>query len=287
MLFIYNKNGLEEYAGTLKDPVAFRTVLDRLAGPVSTPTALSTIPKSDLDPLHLPISNLTPRIRINPNKTQYRALQITPVNSRQPFYVKMRIEASKQLLATGNGKLYLGFHIDPLYNTKWNNLGEPLHYAMEVPAGTAISPSINQAAKVKQKINDAEPREFMLEARKWKSSQPVKLTVNYSVYIPSSKRNSTVTQKYLIYLNPDPFGGRVIGRNITEQEALQTESRPSSQAQNPYRDLINQLDRNEDGMLSRNEAPRELLRKWRAIDQNRDGKIDRNEYERYRKNDNP
>jgi hypothetical protein len=112
------------------------------------------------------------------------------------------------------------------------------------------------------------------------------LTVTYSVYLAVSKRNSTITQKYLIYLDLDPFGGAVIGRNITEQDALKKKGEVASQQHTTFEDLLNQSDKNKDDMLARYEAPRELLSQWRKIDLNRDGKIDQNEYERYQENKN-
>ena len=42
-----------------------------------------------------------------------------------PFYVKLRAEAEPALLTRGEGKLYLGFFLDPLYHVHWNNDVEP------------------------------------------------------------------------------------------------------------------------------------------------------------------
>ena len=53
-----------------------------------------------------------------------------------------------------------------------------------------------------------------------------------------------------------------------------------------FEDLLKQSDKNNDDMLARYEAPRELLSQWRKIDTNRDGKIDPDEYERYQENEN-
>ena len=38
-----------------------------------------------------------------------------------PFYAKLRAEAEPEVLEKGSGKLYLGFHLDPLYEVHWNN----------------------------------------------------------------------------------------------------------------------------------------------------------------------
>ena len=70
-------------------------------------------------------------------------LEIAPQidTAGKPFYAKLRAEADSTLLQLGVGKLYLGFHLDPVYGAHWNNLVPPLKYTLDLPdAGTVARP---------------------------------------------------------------------------------------------------------------------------------------------------
>jgi hypothetical protein len=283
-LFIYNKSGVEEFAGRITDRSAFRSALSGLVGRTANQTTAQSFPPAEITPLNVPVAKVVKRPDINPRNERYKALQITPMNTRQPFYVKLRVEAREDLLKTGDGRMYLGFHIDPIYPVSWNNLGETVNYAITVPRGTAISPSINQARKVTRQATDTEPREFMLEVRKWNPSKPVPITVTYSVH--ALKRNHNISQKYLIYLHQDPFGGTVIGRQILPSEArTRIITKDVRTEETTATSLPRHLDLNLDGMLSRDEATPALLANWDDVDTDKNGKIDKQEYSRYQGRD--
>jgi len=274
-LFIYTQDGREEYTGTLADADGFGDALSRLAGPIESPTPAKEFAPPDLAPVNLLVARHVKRVKINPRKSSYQTLQATPLKSRTPLYVKVRAEASEALLKTGNGRLYLGFHLDPLYQAKWNNLTTPLEYAIELPRGTAMSPSNNRAKKVEGRPTDSEPREFLLEVRKWDSANPVAVTVTYSILSGRSNRIVEVSQRHIIHLKHDPFGGTVIGRQVpgAEKERKVT-----------YGILLfKHFDADHDGMLSREEAPASLREKWDELDTDGDGLATEDEYRRYRK----
>ena len=146
----------------------------------------------------------------------------------------------------------------------------------------AVSPSINQAEKVSGQATDSEPREFMLEARKWDLSLPLTVTVNYLVYAPATRRNYNISQQYILYLDRDPFGGAVIGREISESDILKKKKAPRKKTGGTRTDLPRHLDLDLDGMLSRDEAPRALLKHWDDIDLDQDGRVNEEEYRLYR-----
>jgi hypothetical protein len=278
-LFIFNQQGIEEFAGTITDTAAFQKAVIRFAGPVDNPTPIESIPRPEIPPLNMPQARVTERVEVDPQREAYFPLQITPIDSGKPFYIKMRIEANKELLETGNGRLILGFHIDPIYKVEWNNLGETIRYTMKVPRGSAISPSISSAEKVTVQATDTDPREFMLEARKWDISRPVPITVDYSVHSPASKRNFNLSQQYIIYLDRDLFGGAVFGRQDTDR-AKPTE-RPKPKA-SPYAGMLRKFDIDRDGKLTFDEAPVRMQQRWDDADANADGNVDEQEFLRYR-----
>ncbi len=277
-LFIFNKEGVEEYSGMSDDEADFRKALTKLAGTPETRTPTDSIAGPDIKPVFIRKSTVAPRVSIRPNQDTFRPLQITPINSRFPFYVKLRIEANEDLRTTGNGRIYLGFHIDPIYKVEWNNLGAAINYAIKVPRGSAISPSINEAKKVTSQATDSDPREFLLEARKWMPANPISITVNYSVHSPSSKRNYDISQHYIVYLEHDPFAGEVFGRQLPVPIPPGAIDKGSER----YNNLLRDLDIDRDGKVSRDEAPYHLLRNWNAIDANHDGYMDASEYIHYR-----
>lgn len=214
-LFIYTKGGVEEYAGNITDGKSFRIALGELAGRIKSPTRPERFTPPDLAPVNMQEAQYVNRAKIDPTKETFQALQITSGRSRLPYYAKLRAEANEALLETGTGRMYLGFHLDPLYRVEWNNLGKPLRYAIKVPRGIALTPSINEAEKVSVGT-DNEPREFLLNIRKWNPKVPIPITVSYTVHSDRSKRTIEVTQRYLLKLERDPFGGTVIGRQISE-----------------------------------------------------------------------
>jgi hypothetical protein len=245
-------------------------------------TLAESMPLPDIAPMNMPEAQVVERVEINPRQDKLLPLQITPLESRLPFYVKMRAEANKELLESGDGRMYLGFHIDPIYRVEWNNLGETIDYAINVPRGMAVSPSINQAEKVTRQATDSEPREFMLEARKWNLSLPLAITVNYSVHASATKKTHNISQQYILYLDRDLFGGAVIGRGISESDILKKKKAPRKKTGGTSTDLPRHLDLDLDGMLSRDEAPRALLEHWDDIDLDQDGRVNEEEYRLYR-----
>ncbi len=278
-LFIYDATGQEIYAGPISKPTDFRKALAEKAGNVDIPTPASTLPEPTIEPMASPEVKFVKRVTVDAKKERFEPLQLTPLASKAPHYVKVRIEGDKEVRETGDGKIYLGFHIDPLYNISWNNLGEPLRYALKVPAGV-VAPSINSAPRVSAEATDSEPREFLLNARKLDINKPIALQITYSVHSIAAKRNSEVTQKYMIYLQPDPFGGKVFGRqHIVSTKPVVAVNPAGSSA---FKAMLRRYDLDRNGKLTDDEVIGGLSTNFKLIDTNEDGAIDEEEYMFYR-----
>ncbi len=277
-IFIFDSSGEEKYRGSLADKKAFRKTLVNLVGKPDS-RFKGTLPPPDLEPIYIPESKYLARATGNPDD-QFQPLEITLIDSSTPFYVKARVEGSESLLETGDGKIYLGFHIDPLYSLEWNNLGEPLKYTLKTPQGV-VAPSINSAQRVTAAATDDEPREFILQARKLDLNQPLQLQVTYAVHT-SSRKNIEVTQQYLIYLSEDPFGGQVIGRQIGREQKTGGTGISASDL-SAHNAMLRRFDRDRNGKLTKDEVIGGLHNKFEEIDQNDDGSIDAEEYAAYRK----
>ncbi|MDZ8117237.1 hypothetical protein P9H32_01245 [Pontiella sp. NLcol2] len=278
-VFIFSRSGEEVYAGSLADHSALRGKLTELSAPVTEPFNIETLSSPVMEPINMIKSQLVPRVKIS-QEERFQPLKITPEQSRSPYFVKARVEGSETLLESGNGKFYLGFHIDPLFNVQWNNLGESIKYQLTTPAGV-VAPSINSADRVTAVATDSEPREFILQARKLDLDKPLTLQVTYSIHT-REKRNIEVSQSYLIYLQKDPFGGEVFGRQIPVVSTEEAEKDAHAQQVSAYRALLRKYDIDRNGTLTADEVIGRLHSNFQRIDKNSDGTIDTEEYAEYR-----
>lgn len=276
-LFIFDAEGKELFAGPMKEAEKLREKLVELVGITETLTTADLLPTPLIEPESSTQSTLVKRIRINPRVDKFTALELIPQDSKTPFYVKLRAEGDESLMSSGDGKLYIGFHIDPLYGVAWNNMADPMKYTLKSPAGV-IAPSINSAPRVTGQATDAEPREFMLQARKLDIKQPLSLTVEYSIHSIKSKRNLAVKQNYLIYLQEDQFGGIVFGR----QEGKKTEKETVRDASGAFAMMLRRYDLDRNKKLSNDEVIGTLRTNFNEIDKNDDGYISEPEYAEYR-----
>ncbi|MEI6891850.1 MAG: right-handed parallel beta-helix repeat-containing protein [Pontiella sp.] len=277
-VFIFSKSGEETYQGALSEPGLFRDMLIQLAGAVEQPYNLETLPTSLMQPQKMAAIKFVVRPQVSVSTDQFKPLLISPKESSNPFYVKARVEASETLLATGNGKLYLGFHIDPLYRVEWNNLSAPLKYMIKTPQGV-VAPSIHSAARVSATATDSEPREFILQARQLNLDKPLLLQVTYSIHT-TAKRNIEVVQQYTIDLKIDAFGGNVIGRQISVKNSVSAKERRIAQ-HNAFKSLLRRYDIDRNGKLTKDEVIGSLRSNFEEIDSNGDGAITESEYTAY------
>jgi hypothetical protein len=185
-------------------PAELRQDLEELVGPVENPTDPADVDVRFTAPAPVAPRGIVPRVQVAQRLT---ALAVTPdiAGSKQPFYVKLRAEAEPQLLRDGVGKLYLGFHLDPLYHVHWNNLAAPVTWDVTTPAGVKIAESHGEGPKLEEPA-DADPREFLIDVDlRW--PQPVTLTVKYFACNDEEGWCKPVTQSYTIDWRADPDGG--------------------------------------------------------------------------------
>ena len=79
-----------------------------------------------------------------------QAVKIEPQESFQPFYMKLRAEADDALLGNGEGPLYVGFHVDPLYRVHWITLVALVKYQVTASKGTTVSPEQGKGLPVEE-----------------------------------------------------------------------------------------------------------------------------------------
>jgi hypothetical protein len=273
-VFVYDAEGGELHRGSLTDHNPLLSVLQKNAGTPPETSDPEIYPTPRIAALNPGKPDRLDRVNINPEKESFSAVRTVPDESRIPFYAKLRVEADTELLKTGSGRLYLGFHLDPLYSVQWDNESDPLEYVIWSPVGIA-APSTDQAPEIRGAPVDNEPREFVLSARQLDLTKSLKLRVGYSVYSPLMERTITVSQSYTIQLEEDPFGGKAYRRQIAHKDPPRRNSAPM-----PFE--LRHLDMNGDGRLSRSELSGNLWSKFPEIDTDRDGYISESEYRKYR-----
>ena len=115
------------------NPSQLRKDLEEFVGPVDNPTEVAELNmKIKPPPEHAP-TGVVPRIR---KQGFYRTLRSEPrfEKTSDPFYAKLRAEAERKLLSTGEGKLYLAFLPDPLHGVYWNNRAPAIDVELTPPA---------------------------------------------------------------------------------------------------------------------------------------------------------
>ncbi|MCP5118429.1 MAG: hypothetical protein GY953_47060, partial [bacterium] len=140
-------------------PAELRKVLAKLVGEVENRTTGDDVDLKFTAAEPLKSTGIVPRLHL----PEFKALKIEPqlVKSKHPFYVKMRAEVEQEFFVKGRGRLYLGFHLDPLYGVHWNNLVAPVEFEFFTDGDSIVSPSKARGPKVKEEA-DVDPREFLL-----------------------------------------------------------------------------------------------------------------------------
>ncbi len=270
--FIIDPDGVVVGRRAWSNPLALRADLERLIGPVETPTLVADLDLVTTPPVVTVARGIVPRV-VPPGRMT--TLQIEPRldESELPFYTKLRAEVDQTFLETGAGTLYLGFHIDPLYRMHWNNDAPPLEYAITAPPGVRVTPAYGRFADVEEAA-DADPREFLVEITAEDRSAPLDLSVTYYACDDALTFCVPVTQGYTVRLAPDPDAGRVrragmrgLGRRGGGRRGF---------GGSPL-ERIRVWDQNGDGIITRDEAPEALTGRFDQMDTNADGLLEEDE----------
>ena len=314
--FVFDKAGRLVTKRLWSDPEALREDLAKLVGSVKTPTRVSDLDMKTQPKRDGAAKNVVQRLEV-PSGMQ--PLRVEPIldDPDMPFYVKLRAEAEPSLLEDDEGKLYLGFFLDPLYKVHWNNLVNAIHFELDLPEAVSATPSSGHGPNVDVDA-DADPREFLIDVE-GSSDAPIEATVHYFACDDAETFCVPVTQHYNVFLERDPDGGRRMtgarggmtqrflesdadgdgrisreevpermqsrfdrmdanGDGFIEDEELQRMGRRMGGRGNPV-ERLRQMDVDGDGRLSRDEVPEPMDQRFDRMDANGDGYIDQDELE--------
>ncbi len=235
--FVVDPEGKVVRRRAWSDPDALRADLEELVGAVERPTRVA-----DLDmptqppPAPTVATGVVPGVEV---AGHMRALRLTPEleGNKYPFYVKLRAEADQSFLAEAEGQIYLGFHLDPLYEMHWNNLAPPLELEITAPEGVRVTPTKLAATTPKEEA-DADPREFLVRIEADPGQRdPLKLSVLYYACDNANTFCVPVRQSYAVHLTADSDGGSPFSRTAM----------PAGEG------VLGDMDTNGDGTIDRDE----------------------------------
>jgi hypothetical protein len=262
--FIVDKNGKIVRSRQWSSAETLRSDLEELVGPADKITRISDL---DLPNFHPGDKGKIAKgvVERVPVPEGSRAVKIDAAESDQPYYIKLRAEASSDLLNTGSGTLHLGFHIDPIHNVHWNNLAKPLEFELK---GGEFSPSKATAKKIDEEA-DADPREFLIQVKD--TNTPIEVTVRYFACDNDDAWCKAVTQTFSITLEYDRDAGN----------PRKGGERPGQGGRRPDPSkMLQRLDENNDGKIAKSEARGPIVDRFEFMDTDKDGYVTKEEMEK-------
>ena len=183
------------------DPEALRRDMEELLGPVEHPTRISDLDLPEQRPIPTVARGIVPRVPM-PERSWSMQVEAVHETTDLPFYAKLRAEGTPELVATGKGVMYLGFHLDPLYRVHWNNEVDPLEFSISAPQGVTVTPAKGVGADPEEPA-DADPREFLVEVAAEGPNETLDLRVQYFACDDALTFCIPVRQDYRVHLSWD------------------------------------------------------------------------------------
>ena len=191
-------------------PDELRADLERLVGKVERPTTVEELNMKTQPPPEIAARGVLPRVD---RAAAMNALRVDPQENRQPFYAKLRAELAPEVMRDGQGQMYLGFHLDPIYHVHWNNLTAPLKFEITAPEGVVVTPQRGEAPQI-EVASDVDPREFLIEVkREGAVREPLRVRVDYFACNDEEGWCKPLSQEYLIYFERDEDAGWLMRRD--------------------------------------------------------------------------
>ena len=261
--FVIDPEGKVVRKRVRSSPDEVRKDLEKLVGKVDRVTKPEELKRKVQPPLAL--SAAMGKVDRVPRTGMYPlVMQPELENEKEPFFAKLRAEATIEVVDEGKGKVYFGFHLDPFHHAHWNNLTKPLRFELELPEGVKFAAKTGEAPKAVAE-SDSDPREFLLDVDSWPSDKKVLLSVTYAAC--TEDECHIVTQHYVLSRQRDLDGGRAAGAGAGFR-FLGTE------------EIVKKLmadDKDGDGKLIKEELNSLQKPRFATYDLNRDGVLDKEE----------
>ena len=217
------------------NPKTLRSDLEELIGPVENITRVEDLPAVFTPEPRKIASGVVPKIDL---PAGLMALNLDPIPDKEhPFFAKLRVEANRQLLGTGNGKMLFSVYLDPIYEVHWNNRAGKVKIEIKSDESILIEPAKLISAEVEEDA-DVDPRQFVVEATASQPVSPFRVKVTYTVCDDAETFCKEVTQEYQVNLEPDRNFGTRPGIFLNEMFSK-----------------VREMDKNGDGDLTPDELP--------------------------------
>jgi|TARA_B110000483_G_scaffold135362_1_gene161956 hypothetical protein len=206
---IYDQNGEIVHSSFFVSTPGLRNKLIELVGDVEHHTEIADLDLPDVERLGVgEVTDVIERVSFEGAAfpVAFDIVQ-TADTTDDIYYAKFRPEVDAELLNSGTGQMYIGFHLDPLYGAHWNNLVAPLKYEITAPDGVSITPVEGEGIRP-DVAADKNPREFLVDISNWSdTSEPMGLNVFYFACNTDAGWCIPVTQRYTVSLERDVLGG--------------------------------------------------------------------------------
>lgn len=261
--FVMDREGKVVRQRYWSSPMALRSDLAELVGPVEKPTEIADLPVRFKPEPRAVASGVVPRIELPNGLSPIQVRHIAPGN--RPIYVKLRAEITREANATGQRKMYLGFYMDPIHRVHWNNGAGPVEVEVEGAAGSGVSSASLKGPKVEQP-GDVDARMFLLDVgRASRKQASFKVKLRYVVCDDAETFCVPITQEFEVSLQPLRNGS----------------SRPSIFLEKIFRDVAKN-DKDGDGNITAEELGEGNVTVYMThIDYNLDNVIDQEELSRF------
>lgn len=156
----FDREGKMVYAEPWVRQPKLRNAMEKLFGPVEHPTRVSDLDLPEIERLgNGDRTGVVERVKVSGVAVP---ISFTLQESKQTYYTKLRPEVDRSLYDSGNGQMYIGSHLDPIYQVHWNNNSEPVTYQLKLPEGVTASP-IQGKGVLPDVETDKDPREFLID----------------------------------------------------------------------------------------------------------------------------
>ena len=182
----------------------------------------------------------------------------------QTLYVKLRAEMTLEPVK-GRYQMFLGFYVDPIYKTHWNNKAGPVRVDIEAPKEMRCDDRVLYGPEVEAGA-DVDPRMFLLSFADKGDSAPIQLKLHYVICDDAETFCQPITQHF----------------EVTPVALDNGSTRPGIFLDNVFRDVA-RFDKNHDGKILRGELTKGYASLYMLhIDYNLDNVIDPEEVTRFK-----
>lgn len=244
------------------NPATLRSYLEELVGKSETTTTVDDLPTVFTPEPREIVSGVVPRMELPGGLVP---LTIVPeTDEENPFFVKLRVEATKELLMSGQGQLYFVAYPDPIYKVHWNNRAGKVVLKVTPQDQQSFRETEFVGPEVEEDA-DIDPREFLTEAGFNRNKSPFRVSLTYTVCDDAETFCTTITQNYTVKVDKHGDLGSRPGIFMPEMFAK-----------------VRELDKNGDGDLTKDELPEGKVTLYIGhIDYNGNEVIEKDEIDRF------